>query len=198
MTENMEEEPPTVMERRIAHANKVTTLHNGYITPTTIIFMGQKGETTASISQKHRALLGKILAIDPNASIRDDNEQAYDDETEMPQGAAYAEAFSIEENDYKNGNVYVKCEIKSKFSLYEMKNGKENIMQFLKENKIFLKFRKFQTSREATIGFLHSIHPSATLRSEIRDDIDYHLKTIPLKPEETEELLDKVDDTEVQ
>ena len=123
MTENMEEEPPTVMERRIAHANKVTTFHNGYITPTTIIFMGQKGETTASIFQKHRALLGKILAIEPNASMRDYNEHIYDDETEMPQGAAYAKAFSIEENDYKNGNVYVKCEIKSKFSLYEMKNS---------------------------------------------------------------------------
>ena len=58
---------PSILDRRIAHANKVVTLHNGFETPTTMIFLGQKGETNMKISQKHQAFLEKLLTIDPNA-----------------------------------------------------------------------------------------------------------------------------------
>ena len=64
-----------------------------------------------------------------------------------------------------------------------------NIMDYLKTNRTFLKFRKFKTTREATIGFIHSVHPNATLRTELRDNLDTWMKSIELKPDEFEELL---------
>ena len=74
MTRSQDDEKmPSVLDRRIAHANKVITLHNGFETPTTIIFLGQRGETNMKISQKHKELFARLLQIDPNAKIKGDN-----------------------------------------------------------------------------------------------------------------------------
>ena len=192
-----DEKMPSELDRRIAHANKVTTLHNGFETPTTIIFLGQKGETNMKISQKHKEFFERLLQIDPNAKLKDDNGKEYDSSTNFPTGSEYAESFTIDDSEKKYGNIYVKCEVISKYSLYDIKHGPMNIMNYLKDNKIFLKFRKFRTTKEATIGFLHSIHPSATLRSEVRSKIDLLMKSVPLKPEEYDAFITNLTEEEV-
>ncbi len=80
--------------------------------------------------------------------------------------------------------TYVQCKVKSKFSIYDIKYGTLNIMQYLKNHNVFLQVRKFKTSIEATIGFLSCQHPKATLKQDLREDLDLYLKTVPLKPEE--------------
>ena len=94
-------------------------------------------------------------------------------------------------------NIYIKCDLISKFNLYDMKYGPMNIMDYLKKSNTFLKFRKFKTTREATIWFIHSVHPNATLRNELRDNIDNWMKSIDLKQEEYEEFLEEMTDSEM-
>ena len=173
-----------VMERRIAHANKVTQHHEQFITPTTITFMGSSKDRNINISQKKRDLFKVILKIDENARIIDKNDKEYNSPEELPEGISFSEVFPIEDTDKRYGNIHVQCQIKSKFTLYDLKRGPLNILQYLIDNKIFLKFRKFSTITEATIGFLHGIHPNETLRSDLRQDIDNYLKSSELKPEE--------------
>ena len=194
----IDDDIPTVMDRRIAHANKVVKLHNGYATPTTIVFYGNRKEPNINIFQKHRELFDELKKIDANVTFKDNKDNTYNNAAELPTGTAYAEAFQIDDSDKRNGNIYIKCDLTSKYNLYDIKHGPMNIMEFLKDRKIFLKFRKFQTTREATIGFIHSVHPIATLRSELRDDIDNWMKSIDLKPEEYDELASEMTAPEMQ
>ena len=73
-----------------------------------------------------------------------------------------------------------------------------NIMDYLKENKKILKFKKFTTTKEATIRFLHSIHPSATLRPEICDKIDRLMKSVELKKDKYEAFLTNLNNKEIE
>ena len=181
------------MDRQIAHANKVVHIHDKKKTPTTIIFMGSKQNKNIDISKKHRELFREILRVDDGAKMIDVKNQEYLKPEDIPDGKSYSDVFTIDDSDTKFGNLYVKCEIVSKFSLYEFKRGPMNIMPFLQSQNIFLQFRKFKTIREATIGFLHSIHPVATLKTELREDLDNYLKSMPLKHEEFEELFSTID-----
>ena len=145
----IDNEKTSVLDRRIAHANKVITLHDSYETPTTVVFWGKKGEPNMKLSQKLRELFDKVKSIDDTAKIKDTKDITYTKSKDMPEGTAFAEAFPIDDSEKKYGNIYIKCEIISKFSLNELKHGQMNIMDYLKENKIFLKFRKFKTTRRS-------------------------------------------------
>ena len=94
-----DEEMPSILDRRIAHANKVVTLHNGFETPTTMTFLGQKGETNVKISQKHQSFFDQLLKIDPNAKIKDNNGKEYTTLEDFPNGSKYAEAFTIDDSE---------------------------------------------------------------------------------------------------
>ena len=192
------EDEMSLLDRRIEHANKVVQIHDKIQTPTIIIFSGSKTNQNINISQKHRELFREILKIDENAKVLDDNDKEYSAPEDIPDGMSYSKAFTIDDSDKKFGSIYVKCTILSTFSLWELKNGPMNIMQHLKENNIFFQFRKFKTIREASIGFLHSIHPIATLRSELREDLNTYLKSMTLNKEEFETLYHNTDVEEVQ
>ena len=43
--------------------------------------------------------------------------------------------------------------------------------------------------KEATIGFLRDMHPYATLKTDLREDFNLLLKTVPLKPDELTKML---------
>ena len=42
--------------------------------------------------------------------------------------------------------------------------------------------------KEVTVGFLREIHLDATLKSDLREDLNLLLATVPLKPDETIKL----------
>ena len=94
-----DDETPSILDRRIAHANKVVTLHNGFETPTRIIFLGQKGKTNMQISQKHQAFLEKLLTIDPNTKIKDNNGKEYTILEDFPNRSRYADFFTIDDSE---------------------------------------------------------------------------------------------------
>ena len=63
-------------------------------------------------------------------------------------------------------------------------------MDWLKKENIHLSEQRYDTLAEAPIGFIPDINPSAVLRSDLRQKIDYCLETIELRPKE-EEILDE-------
>lgn len=90
---------------------------------------------------------------------------------------------------------YVQCKIKSKISVYDMKYGNMNIMNFLKDQNLFINIQKFKSLKEACIGFLSGHYPSSTLKSDLRKDIDRYLQEVKLTQEESTDLTqDPVED----
>ena len=69
-----------------------------------------------------------------------------------------------------------------------MKYGNMNIMQFLEDKNLFINICKFQSSKEACIGFLSGRHPSATLESDLQENIDQYLQEGTLALEESTTL----------
>ena len=121
---------------------------------------------------------------------------------DIPNGTKYDKKFIVD-TDNRRGITYVQCKICSKLTVYELKNENTNLLSFLKENSIYLQYRKFKTMKEATIGYLRDLHPDATHKSDLREDINILLKRVPLKPDETTKLMkntsvneDKMDETE--
>ena len=72
-----------VLDRRIAHANKVVTLHDGFETPLALVFYGSNNEVNMKISQKHRELFGEILKIDATAKFKDTKGNEYGTPTDI-------------------------------------------------------------------------------------------------------------------
>ena len=67
----IDDDTPTVLDRRIAHANKVVKLHDGFETPTTIVFYGNRKDSNINIFQKDKELFDEIKKIDENATFKD-------------------------------------------------------------------------------------------------------------------------------
>ena len=178
----------TVLERKIAHANQILHINDKHTTPTTIKFYRKKGEVSNEITKKHRALFEEILKLDENAHFIDQDDNAFTSVENIPDGNQYEKKFIID-TDNRRGITYVQCKICSKLTVYELKNGNINLLSFLKENVICLQYRKFKTMKEATIGYLRDLHPDATLKSDLREDINILLKRVPLKPDETTKLI---------
>ena len=178
----------SVLERKIAHANKITLINEKHTTPTTIKFYRKKGEVSNEITKKHRALFTALLQLDENAVFLDQNDNECETAEDIPDGIEYDKKFIID-TDNRRGITYVQCKIRSKFTVYDLKNGKINLLSFLQDNGIYLQYRKFKTMKEATIGFLRDIHPDATLKTDLREDLNLLLKSVPLKPDELTTLM---------
>ena len=66
-----------------------------------------------------------------------------------------------------------------------------NIIQFLKDKNLFINIREFKLSKESCIGFLSGHHSTATLKSNLCEDIDKYLQEVNLTPEESTNLTQK-------
>ena len=95
----IDDEKTSVLDRRIAHANKVITLHDSYETPTTVVFWGKKGEPNMKLSQKLRELFDKVKSIDDTAKFKDTKEITYTKSKNMPEGTEFAESFPIDDSE---------------------------------------------------------------------------------------------------
>ena len=71
------------------------------------------------------------------------------------------------------------------------------IMQFLKDKNLFIKICKFQSFKETYIGFLSGHHPSSTLKSDLREDIDRYLQEVNLTSGELTTLTHESDKDEI-
>ena len=113
----------SVLERKIAHTNKITHINEKHTTPTTIKFYRKKGEVSNEITKKHRALFTALLKLDENAVFLDQNDNECESADNIPHGIEYDKKFIIDK-DNRWGITYVQCKIRSKFTVYELKMAK--------------------------------------------------------------------------
>ena len=66
-----------------------------------------------------------------------------------------------------------------------------NIMNFLEDQNLFINIKKIKSWKEACIGFLSGHHPTATLKSDLRKDINRYLQKVKLTKKEFTDLAEK-------
>ena len=182
-------DPELRLHRIIQQANQATICDDRYITPVAIKFTTDSNGNPITISEKHANLYVALRKIDDTVKFINMDNVIYDDPSNIPQDESYIEHFPLDITHRKDRCIYVQCKLNSKIPLNKFKHGERNIMQFLREHKIFLNPRKFEKSQEARVGFFPNIHPDHHLRGELRDHLEHLLKTVPLSKEAHNELL---------
>ena len=144
--------------------------------------------TAINLPEKHAKLLEILQSIDVSTYFSDANQNACEDPNTLLQCKIYDNTFTIDIYQRNAGNIYVQCNIFSKLKINQFKHGEKNIMQYLKDQNIFITFRKFTQETEVKIGFFPLINPDTFLRSELRETLNYALTQMKLTTKDKEAL----------
>ena len=139
-------DPELRLQRIIQQANQATICDDRYTTPVAIKFTTDSNGSPITISEKHANLYVALRKIDDTVKFINMDNVTYDDPSDIPQDESYIEHFPLDITHRKERCIYVQCKLNSKIPLNKFKHGERNIMQFLRENKVFLNPRKFEKS----------------------------------------------------
>lgn len=151
---------------RVAHVETTKIVNNRYSTPVTLKFAAVTKEKTISIAQKHVIIFAAIKLLGPSATIKFLKGVVYQHQNDFPYSQAYQDAFEVilDKNIHSKPHIYVKHIIESTLQVNQMKFGQHNTMNILHQQHASLKFAKFSTYREASIGWFKYINTSLTLQ----------------------------------
>ena len=90
--------------------------------------------------------------------------------------------------------MYVAFTLESKLTLSQLKHGSRYnstniIIKTLRENLAYIKMEKYNSQKEASIGFFLGINPKLTLRTVLRQRIDEICLWLDLDNEDTKQLI---------
>ena len=115
---------------------------------------------------------------------------------EIPLRKDHASAFTeatIHNQKYTSIKACICCNIEAsipyKQFLYS-DNSDKTILHLLRNNNMWLKWNKFSTHRESSIGFINIFNPNITHQIVVCSRIELALCSIPLSLEETRKFLD--------
>ena len=178
-------------ERLLNNAVNIKFERDRYTTPITIEFRQQKDNGSINPAKLHRALFAEMLLIDSTTKVISNNGMTFTNPKELPQGNEYSSTFTeatIHNQKFNSVKAYICCNIETsipyKKFLYST-NGDKTILPLLKTNNMWLKWNKFSTHREASIGFIKFVNPNLTLQTAVRSRIELALCSMPLTSEET-------------
>ena len=143
----------TDIQLTFQQANKVILVNDIYQTPVNIRFKCDDKGTAINLPEKHAKLLEILQSIDDSTYFSDVKQNAYEDPNTLLQCKTYDDTFTIDASQRNAGNIYVQCTMFSKLKINQFKHGEKNIMQYLKDQNIFILFRKFTQATETRIGF---------------------------------------------
>ena len=101
--------------------------------------------------------------MDNAAIILDKNDQECVHENDIPNGQDYTDKVIIETDDIRSMTCAL-YKVKYKLSIYDLKYGKRNIMQYSTNHNGFLEVSKFKTSIKAAINCLSCQQTKPTLK----------------------------------
>ena len=86
--------------------------------------------------------------------------------------------------------MYISFTLESSFTLSQLKHGSRynstnGIIETLRENFAYLKMEKYNSQKEASIGFFLGINPKLTLRKALKQRIDEICLWLDLDDEDT-------------
>ena len=168
----------------VAQVAEVKYENNRYITPVNVEFGSTESDSTVNIASKHSKLFAAIKLLDPSAKIITDDDTVIHHLKEFPTGADYATKFTII-NDRKAQfpRFFVRHVIDSTRIVSSMKYGDDNIMTTLQKYKTWLIQDKYNTHREASIGFIKYISTVFTLQQVAKVRVVNDLMNLKLTKE---------------
>ena len=156
-------------ERLLNHAVNITYKRDIYTTPITLEFLQKSDQTSITPAKIHREVFAEMLMIDPTTKMITNDGKVYTHPKELPIGTEFTNTFTKATDNNKKSNTvkaYVRCKIETalhyKKSMYNNIRAK-TILLFLRHNNMWLKWNKFSTHREASIGFIKYDNISITL-----------------------------------
>ena len=90
--------------------------------------------------------------------------------------------------------MYISFTLESELTLSQLKHGSRynftnGIIETLRENLAYIKIEKYNSQKEASIGFSLGINPKLTLRTVLKQRIDEICLWLDLDDEDTKQLI---------
>ena len=178
-------------ERLLNNAINIKFERDRYTTPITIEFRQKQDKGSINPAKLHRDLFAEILLIDTTTKIISNNGTIFTHPKELPLGTEYASSSTeatIHNQKFNSVKAYICCNIETaipyKIFLYST-NGDKTILPLLKSNNMWLKWNKFSTHSEVSIGFIKFVNPNITLQTAVRSIIELTLCSMTITSEET-------------
>ena len=144
-------------ERLLNHVLNITFERDRYTTSITIEFRQKSDQISITLAKLQRELFAEILILYPTIKMIRNDGKVYIHTKDVPIEIEYDNVFTeVASNNKKFNTVkaYVCCKIATalhcKKFMYN-NNGAKNILIFLRQNNMLLKWNEFSTHREALL-----------------------------------------------
>ena len=167
----------TICNRRIEHITTATIENNRYTTKCTLDICPEKQNLVINSSKVHQHIIEAIKKMNETAAIiAHDNIRITNGNT-FPNDKEHKTSFPDQRLCKVTKIMYISFTLESTLTLSQLKygsryNSTNGIIETLCANLAFLKMEKYNSQKEASIGFFLGINPKLTLRKDLKQKID--------------------------
>ena len=183
-----------VYNRRIAHATTATVINNRFTTKCTLDIRPEKPNSIINSSKIHQKIFEAIKNIDESVAIITHENKRITNSNTFPTDNEHNITFPNQRICKITKRVYISFTLESELTLSQIKYGSrysssEGIIETLRANLAFLKMEKYNSQKEASIGFFLGVNPKLTLRKALKQKIDEICLWLDLDDEDTKTLI---------
>ena len=172
------------IKRTIEHGAEIVFKNDRYITPVTFEFYPAKKTNQINVFESHKKVFAAMKMMDNTTKIITKKGKAFDHPDSFPEGQAYLEQFPSINEVQRQRKIFVRCQVESSIMMSKFKFGEQSVMSALLENNTYMKYEKFNTHKEDSIGWLKYINPVISLQRITREKISDALMLVHLNNEE--------------
>ena len=180
-------------DRMIKHATEIKFVKDRYTTPIIVEFGSplKSGNNTINIASIHCQIFTAMKLLDSSLKIITQDGRIIEHPKDFPTGNEYKKHFpnTTEELDrFKSKKIFTRHKIESSLKLNQFKHGDENIMATLRDSWAWIRSDKFDTHREASIGWLKNMSTITTLHNTARSKVEQALLDVTLTAAEVRQF----------
>jgi len=184
----------TIQQRRIEHATTATIENNRFTTKCTLDIRPEKKNDQINAAKVHQKIFEAIKNTDDTAVIITHNKTRIQNSNIFPTDEEYKTLFPEQRLCKITKRMYISFTLESELTLSQLKHGSKynyttGIIETLRENHAFIKMEKYNSQKEASIGFFLGINPKLTLRTVLKHRIDEICLWLDLDDEDTKKLI---------
>ena len=170
--------------RTIEHGAEIVFKNDRYTTPVTFEFYPAKRTNQINVFESHKKVFAAMKMMDNTTKIITKKGTVFDHPDSFPEGQAYLEHFPSINEVQRQRKVFVRCQVESSIMMSKFKFGEQSVMSALLENNTYMKYEKYNTHKEDSIGWLKYVNPVISLQRTTREKISDALMLVHLNEEE--------------
>ena len=184
----------TICNRRIEHATTATIENNRFTTKCTLDIRPEKKNEPINAAKVHTKIIEAIKQADETAVIITPNKNRITNSNTFPTDEEHETLFPDQRLCKITNRMYISFTLESELTLSQLKHGSRynatnGIIETLRENLAYIKMEKYNSQKEASIGFFLGINPKLTLRTVLKQRIDEICLWLDLDDEDTKQLI---------